>query len=181
MANFDLALKELLNEEGGYVNNSADAGGETVFGIARAYNRQWVGWALVDNHRSQHANLVELNRALAADVTLMNFVADFYRHKFWSFDDIASQAAAQKLLEMEVNFGQGTAVKILQQGLVRLGHNIGMDGVMGQATLAAAENTKEPDLLHALRAFSALYRVHRVLARPDQMEFIEGWLWRDTA
>jgi lysozyme family protein len=81
---------------------------------------------------------------------------------------------------MEVNFGKGSAVKILQQGLIRLGHSLALDGSLGPGTYAAMADAKEPDLLHVLRAYSALHRVHVILAHPDNIQFAEGWLFRDT-
>lgn len=180
MANFDVALADLLAFEGGYSNNAADAGGETYAGIARNFNPNWLGWMLIDGLRPQHPNLVDFNHALSANADVQLAVGQFYRQKFWNFDSIPSQAVANKMLEMEVNFGPGTAVHILQQGLVRLGHSISVDGSLGPATLTILQNENEPNLLHALRAYSALYRVHRVMAHPDQIQFIDGWLWRDT-
>jgi lysozyme family protein len=181
MADFDIALTALLAYEGGYSNNPADAGGETVCGISRHFNPNWLGWALVDHHKMLTSNLVTLNTAILADSQLTDAVALFYRQKYWNFDKITSQLIANKMLDMEVNFGQGTAVRIIQQGLNHLGHSVTLDGNLGPATLALVTNAKEPDLLHAMRAYSALYRVNRVQAHPEQMEFIEGWLWRDTA
>lgn len=181
MANFDIALQQLLGEEGGYANNSSDSGGETVFGIARKFNPTWIGWQIVDPLKQQHANLRDLNAALVADSQLQQAVAQFYRQAYWNFDDVQSQLVANKLLEMEVNFGKGSAVKILQQGLIRLGQPVHLDGSLGPATYAAMTNAKEPELLHALRAYSALHRLHIIQAHPDQIQFAEGWIWRDTA
>jgi lysozyme family protein len=181
MADFTIALHELLGEEGGYANNSSDAGGETVFGIARKFNPTWIGWQLVDPLKQAHQNLKDLNAALSADTQLQTAVAAFYRQAYWNFDNVQSQAVANKMFEMEVNFGRGAAVKILQQGLVRLGHAVNLDGSLGPSTYAAMSNANEPELLHALRAYSALHRVHVVLAHPDQIVNVEGWLWRDTA
>jgi lysozyme family protein len=62
-----------------------------------------------------------------------------------------------------------------------LGVSIAIDGSLGATTIHAIANTKEPDLLHALRAYSVLYRFHRVQAAPDQAQFLEGWVFRDTA
>jgi lysozyme family protein len=80
-----------------------------------------------------------------------------------------------------VNFGKGSAVKILQQGLIRLGHPVHLDGSLGPATYSAMSNAEEPDLLHALRAYSALHRIHVIQAHPDQIVNAEGWSWRDAS
>jgi lysozyme family protein len=181
MADFTIALALLLTDEGGYSNTAADSGGETVYGISRHYNPMWLGWQFVDAHKARTTNLKELNAALDADINLQAAVAAFYRQQFWNFDAVSSQAVANKLFSMEVNFGRGGAVRILQQGLVRLGHNIALDGSLGPSTYTAITNTNEPDLLHMLRAYAALHRVQVIQAHPDQIQFAEGWLIRDTA
>jgi lysozyme family protein len=179
MADFNIALAELLQFEGGYVNNPNDSGGETYAGISRKWNSAWAGWEFIDAFKKVHTNLADLNAALKADAEVTLAVSQFYRHKYWNFDTITSQLAANKLFGMEVNFGQGSAVRILQQALVRLGAHVNLTGSLDPATLAAIQTQKEPDVLHALRAFSALQRVKIILAHPDQVEFAEGWLWRD--
>lgn len=181
MADFKIALTELLSFEGGYSNNPADSGGETAFGISRHYQPNWLGWPLVDEQKKLHSNLVSLNAALSGSQEVMLAVSQFYKQLYWNFDSIPSQAVANKMFEMEINFGTGSAVRILQQGLVRLGHSLSIDGSLGPATLNLLQTTKEPDLLHSLRAYSALYRVHKILAHPDQIQFADGWIWRDTA
>lgn len=181
LADFRVALTELLGEEGGYVNNSHDAGGETVFGIARRFHPNWPGWSQVDVLKRQHSNLVALNEALASDSAIQDQVADFYRQTYWNFDALESQIVANKLLDIEVNFGIGSGTRILQEALSRIGFSVAVDGALGPHTLEALQKAKEPEVLHGLRAYSALYRVHRILKNPDQIVFAEGWLWRDTA
>src|ERR1700679_1221990 len=113
MADFPTALAVLLVDEGGYENNPADAGGETVFGIARHFNPAWSGWSFVDELKKVHQNLVDLNKALSDDPNVKQATENFYRSLYWNFDSVQSQAVANKLLGMEVNFGKGSAVRIL--------------------------------------------------------------------
>jgi lysozyme family protein len=181
MANFELALADLLKDEGGFSNNPHDTGGETVFGISRVFNPVWLGWIEVDRLRKIHSNLVDLNAALAQSSYVMTAVGNFYRSIYWNFDVIKDQNVANRMLSMEVNFGKGTAVRIIQQALIRLGANIHLDGSLGPSTLLALESVNDNDLIHGLRAYSALYRLHKVIKDPDQIVFAEGWLWRDTA
>lgn len=181
MADFKVALTALLGEEGGYANNPHDAGGETVFGITRRFDPNWSGWSQVDTLKRSHPNLVEFNQALQSDPTIQKAVADFYRQSYWNFDSLESQTVANKLLEIEVNFGKGSGTRILQEALARLGFAVEVDGSFGPRTLQALLKAKEPEVLHGLRAYSALYRVHRIMTHPDQIVFAEGWLWRDTA
>ena len=51
MADFHKALKRTAKYEGGYVNDPADAGGETYKGISRRANPKWDGWQLIDAHK----------------------------------------------------------------------------------------------------------------------------------
>lgn len=180
MSDFNTALDALLKDEGGYSNNAADSGGETVFGISRVNNPIWSGWTFVDALKKLRSNLVDLNLALENDPQVRLAVQNFYRQAYWNFDVVKSQVVANKLLAIEVNFGKGSGVRILQESLVRLGFTIPVDGSLGSQTLDALEKAKEQDTLHALRAFAALYRLHRILSKPDQIVFAEGWLWRDT-
>ena len=181
LANFDVALEELLKDEGGFANNPHDAGGITVFGISRTYNPIWLGWIEVDRLRIQHPNLVDLNLAMRQSSYVMTAVANFYRSIYWNFDAVKDQAVANRMLLMEVNFGKGGAVRILQQALIRLGAQIHLDGSLGPSTLLALESANGDDLTHALRTYSALARIHKVIKDPDQIVFAEGWLWRDLA
>jgi len=48
MADFNQALQMVLQNEGGYVNDPNDPGGETYKGIARKMNSNWIGWQLID-------------------------------------------------------------------------------------------------------------------------------------
>ena len=70
MANYHIALQEVLKNEGGYVNDPDDSGGETYKGIARRFHPDWIGWAYVDNRDFKNPNLDKL-------------VSDFYYIKFW--------------------------------------------------------------------------------------------------
>lgn len=48
MADFKKALGLILKNEGGYVFDRDDSGGETYKGIARNMNSKWDGWVIVD-------------------------------------------------------------------------------------------------------------------------------------
>ncbi len=48
--NFDLAFDRLVTSEGGYVNDPADPGGETKFGISKRWMRR-VGHGLLGSIR----------------------------------------------------------------------------------------------------------------------------------
>jgi len=179
MANFQIALTQLLKLEGGYVNNSHDAGGETVCGITRVNNPMWPGWSLIDQLHSQYPNIKDLNETIFAHSYIMQLISNFYEQIYWNFDIMVSQLVANKLFDMEVNFGKGTAVKILQESLSKLGYEVVQDGSLGTQTLTTLALVPESLILQYLRAYSCFYRFHRVQSNPDQQTFLEGWLIRD--
>lgn len=160
MAVYSESLAIILRHEGGYANDSADAGGETFRGIARNFHPDWPGWKLVDAGQREGPELDKL-------------VSDFYRAGFWKFDDITDQELANKLMDQAVNRGLGSAVKLLQ-------HVLGLteDGVFGPQTLAAANAAK--NLTSKLRVASVLRRFQRIKQDPSQAKFLESWVVRDA-
>ena len=128
--NIEQYLKELIDREGGYVNNPADRGGPTKYGITEAVAR---------------ANGYKGNmRDLPLDVT-----KSIYRQQYWispRFDQVntISSAVAEELLDTGVNCGTGFAKPLLQRALNLLNNqgkgswpDIAVDGVYGPATLNA--------------------------------------------
>ena len=123
---FDLAFDRLIGHEGGYVNNPADPGGETNWGISkRSY---------------PHLNIKTLTR---------NHAKDIYRVDFWQrihADDLYDGVAFQ-LLDFAINSGIETAVRYLQRAV-----GVADDGVIGPHTLTAASELTETDIILRLNA-----------------------------
>ncbi len=132
------------------MNNPADPGGETKFGISkRSYPFEDI------------ANLT-LDRA-----------SEIYHRDFWEFDAIADQEVATKLLDFSVNMGKSAAISIVQQAL-----GLPVDGIFGPLTIAAI-NRQAPDVfLQELRARAALKYCKIVISDPSKGVFLLGWLRR---
>ena len=108
---FDLFINRVLGTEGGYVNNPADPGGETNWGISkRAY---------------PDVDIANLTREAAIEI---------YRRDFWDavHADEMPDAIAFQALDFAVNSGIQTAVRKLQAAL-----GVADDGHWGPVTLAA--------------------------------------------
>jgi lysozyme family protein len=174
MAEYGKSLSVLLGFDGAYANDPSDPGGETYCGIARHYNPGWAGWATVDAHRIGNFPAV-----LSTDEALQQDVAQFYVAS-WKFSPLA-QSVADKMLCLVVLHGQMGGTKIAQQALVRLGYRVEVDGVMGDETLALIGKVAEQDMLHGLRAYSAIAAAEDVIRQPGKGKFLEGWVWRATA
>lgn len=110
---FDEAFEILIGHEGGYVNNPADPGGETRFGISK---RSYPG---------EDIKAMTLARAKV-----------LYFADYWKPAGCESVPAAAKfdLFDMAVNSGVKAAIKCLQGAA-----GTAQDGYLGPQTLMAAE------------------------------------------
>lgn len=155
MADFKQAVALTLIHEGGYVNNPDDSGGETNMGITQ---KDMPG-------QNMHALTVEQATA-------------YYLEHYWKalYSQIIDQNVANKLFDMSVLFGVGTAVKILQT--IFAVHQVVADGVFGPHTLDVV-NTAEPvGLLVAYKTSLVSHALAVVNARPNDRVFFAGWVRR---
>lgn len=150
MASFEIAIEELLLQEGGYVNDPDDTGGETKYGISkRAF---------------PHLDIQALTVEEAKNI---------YRQEYWRFEAVESQAVANKLLSMAVHLGLSQAVRQLQKILL-----VNTDGIFGPKALAATNAVNADTLLQELRIASAVYYCYSIYHRPKNIKYARGWMRR---
>lgn len=115
---FDEAFERVIGHEGGYVNDPADRGGETKFGISRRAYPQ--------------INIAALTLADAKTI---------YRRDYWDLCACAAmpRELALAVFDLAVNAGRYVAVKDLQLAL-----GVDNDGVLGPRTLAAIQACADP-------------------------------------
>ena len=119
MATFDDAYKILMKNEGGYVNDSDDSGGETYKGVSRRYNLDWKGWEIIDNYKRSYRRKA-LCKVLDADDKLQSMVKTLYKDKYWDvfdLDSIPSQTIAYQMFDTCVNCGETAAIRFAQTSL----------------------------------------------------------------
>jgi lysozyme family protein len=158
---YDRAFDELMKAEGGYVNDPADLGGETKYGISKR----------------SYPNLDIKN------ITLDQAKAIYYED-FWlknKCNVIYGYGLAEKLFSISVNMGCKQAGILLQRALRTLGVKLTEDGVIGPMTTAAMLRVDYASLLAALKSEAAGY--YRLIANsiPSQNKFLLGWLNRAYA
>ena len=172
----DSLIEALLDREGGYVDNPADKGGPTCFGITEAVARAH-GYA---------GPMRQLPREQAAAI---------YRRLYWlrpRLDEIAvrSWRVAAELFDTGVNMGPAVAITFLQRALTALNRNatdypdLTPDGRVGPATLAALDaflrirgrTSGETVLLRALEALQGERYLRLAERRPANEAFLYGWL-----
>lgn len=123
---FNQAIERVLGSEGGYVNNPADPGGETNWGISkRAY---------------PNTNIKTLTRVEAIKI---------YKADFWDkiYADELYDGVAYQTLDFAINSGIPTAIRYLQKAL-----NVADDGHWGPVTRNAAKAMSESDQIMRLNA-----------------------------
>lgn len=114
MADFWIADRITGKHEGFYSNHPSDAGGETLWGIARKRNPQWRGWAIVDNYRKQSNFPANMRN----DQNLHRLRGEFYKTNFWNpirGDEIRSQRVANEIYDTGVNMGVSVAIRFARK------------------------------------------------------------------
>ena len=162
MAEFGRAINTVLQNEGGYVHDPADAGGETKFGISK--------------RSFPDVDIKGLSPTTAADI---------YQRTFWNTHPqlarLDSQAVATKTFDLMVNMGSSRGIKILQSSINRVageGGTVHVDGRLGPMTVDRANAVDERSLLAAMREAAADYYRAIAKAKPSQAKFLRGWLRR---
>lgn len=161
MANFARALPWVLRHEGGWSNDPLDHGGPTQMGITLAVAQKH---GIPDAAALQHITAEQ--------------VEAIYRADYWWFDGIDDQRVATKLLDIAINCGPSTAVRLAQHALVGLGAHLSEDGILGPRTTAAL-NAVTPNHMLDLLCQAAAEHYRGIVARnPQQVRFLKGWLNR---
>lgn len=120
--------QQIVDREGGYVNDPDDPGGATNFGVT-IHTMRRLGLDLDRDGNITPADVRALSRAQAVDIFLEHY---FNRPLIAELP----QPLQASVFDMYVNAG-GNAVKILQQLLVDMGYSVAVDGALGPQSLAA--------------------------------------------
>lgn len=167
-------IEGILAREGGYVNDPADAGGETNHGITIAVARRY----------GYEGPMRDLPRELAYEIYV-----EMYWHSL-RLDEIEpfSAAIAEELADTGVNMGTSRAAQFLQRSLNVLNNagqlydNLKVDGQLGPITLRALRRYLEHRgadgelvLLRMLNALQGAFYVELAERRETDQRFIFGW------
>ncbi len=120
----------IVAREGGFVNDPADPGGATKFGVTLATLRR-LKRDLTGDGRVDAADVRALTRRQAREI----FIRDYYYRP--RINDLPDDIQAS-VFDMYVNAG-ANAVKILQRLLREMGHRVAVDGLIGPQTIRAAQ------------------------------------------
>lgn len=148
MIDFDTAIDRVLGHEGGYVNDPADPGGETNWGISRR------SYPTLD--------IKNLTREGAKAI---------YRRDFWApvAMKVNDTALVYQLVDAAINHGMDNATRFLQRAL-----GVADDGHFGPVSAAALVTADIKDV--HLRFMAERFEFWAKLARFDR--FGRGWVRR---
>jgi lysozyme family protein len=172
MATFETALQKVLKNEGGYVNDPDDPGGETYKGVARKVFSKWDGWEIIDSMKHEGTFPANLDK----NDSLQEMISDFYRINFWNKvkgDDITNENVAFAIFDFGVNAGVKTSVSIAQKVV-----DAKADGIFGSQTLKLI-NGHDPEMFLASFTLAKIARyISIVQKRPSSKKYFYGWVCR---
>ncbi len=164
-------INKIIEVEGGYVNDPADSGGETNYGItvsvARAYGYTGA--------------MISLPRQTAFDI---------YADRYWGAVcgdqlEVLSERICEEVVDTSVNTGPGRAGKFLQRSLnvlnnrTKLYPDLKVDGQIGRNTLTALKlylkYRDESALYKALNSLQGAFYITLAERREKDERFVYGW------
>lgn len=172
---FDAFFEELMNKEGGYVNDSRDSGGATRYGITEAVAR-------ANGYKNA---MKDLPLALAKSI---------YKKDYWDtmrLDEVAGvcPGLCMKLADIGVNMGVKQAGFFLQRLLNALNNegklypDIKADGAIGPATIGTLRSylkvrgyNGETVMIRALNCLQGGFYISLAERRQKDEAFLYGWL-----
>ena len=164
-------LGRLIVREGGYVNNPADVGGPTNFGITQS---------TLSVARATEATAHDV-KMLRPDEAMDIYWIMWVRHPSMELDQLAHVAQLpllEMVLDTSVLFGRMRAGKWLQMSLQACGRAITVDGWIGPETRHAVAVTENYRLVERMLMYRIKRHVRRVEEDFTQAQFLTGWINR---
>lgn len=158
MHTIDHIIDEIIETEGGFVNDEDDAGGATKFGITKATLSAWRGHPVTDR------DVELLERPEAVEIYMDWWV------KKPRFNDIVDYKLMLLVVDAAVHSGQSRAAKWLQTVA-----GVTADGVIGPVTLRTV-NAMDPTYLRKRFLAERLKFIGKLITvKPSQSKFAAGW------
>jgi lysozyme family protein len=171
--------EEIVAREGGFVNDPADPGGATNFGVT-IHTLRRLGLDLTGDGQVTEQDVRSLTRAQAVEI----FIEHYFRRP-----GIAAlpEGIQPSVFDMYVNAGSN-AVKVLQRLLTEMGFPCTDDGAIGPQTIRAAQQAAEAAPTHLADAYAIARRNYYYAladARPASRRYARrkdggkgGWILR---
>lgn len=165
----DSIISEIIDREGGFVDDPDDPGGATRYGITLATLADWRGAPV------SREDVARLDREEARRILLDRY----YQRPGLPALPLSLQAF---LTDSAVNHGPAAAIRMLQTVLNAVsGSGLATDGALGPISLAQAmteERRLGPWLLRSLIEERRRFYFRIVAGRPASGKFLRGWINR---
>ena len=158
-ANINTVIADIIKTEGGFVDDPADPGGATNFGITQDTANQY--------------GLGDVRGLTAAQASAA------YRNMFtdWKIDQIPDIYTFWLVADSCVNHGPGNGIRFLQTAL-----HLPADGVIGPKTLTALVSNRDWQQVYAsVLALRLRFYGYLVESHPTDSKFDSGWMNRVAA
>lgn len=175
---FVASLFRVFNFEGGYSNDAFDAGGETVFGLTKKYDKL-VRFDLVEKYKNltkDRKEFGELYDLLKNDNDFLKSVIDVYYKNYWvpiRAEAIISDDIVFNIFDFSVNAGVFQAVKTAQKIL-----EVKPDGIVGTQTLDALNTVNSIEFIKKYKQARIDFYNFLVEKNEKQRKFLAGWTKR---
>lgn len=185
MASFEQAIPIILKHEGGFVDDKADPGGATNFGITLLFLQRLLKTRPDIFNHPRLEPLARKGKISAEDIQNLeeDQAALIYKLAIWdalNYSLLNNQALATKIFDACVNLGESQAHKLLQYACNSIvGKQIlNPDGILGEKTRGLANSLDALQLLAIYRVLQAEFYKDLVSKRPGSQKFLNGWLKR---
>lgn len=168
MAKFFSALDMVLAHEGStYVDDTADSGGASKFGISLRFYRSKIQ--------------ADANAEAIKSLSIIE-ASDIYDKYWWQrapFAEINDQKLCNRVFDLAVNMGSSSAIKCLQQAVnACVAVHLVLDGMLGQKTIAEVNKLDALTIYNALIDAATIHYQAIVANNPKDAAFLNGWLNR---
>lgn len=174
MSDFNAALQVILKHEGGWVDDPADRGGETNFGISTKIITDEgltnVELGLPSGRERGWLKPMHINAAIHV-----------YKKLYWDrygYGQINDQTVATKICDAAVNMGGLQAAKLAQRAATACGQPATDDGKLGPKSFAAINACVPYEFLVAMKDQMERFYEAIIVARPANEKFRKNWMKR---
>lgn len=167
MINIEVFINDVILKWEGFISNHPnDYGGLTIYGIAKNFHPNWVGFKIYEQN---------INNLLKVKPLLKQLAIKFYIENYFSpLKELYQSHPLSALFLFDWNINAGNvSIKKLQEilGVVK-------DGVIGEKTLKKASEFSDLKLLSLLIIKRIEFYKNIVLNDKSQEVFLIGWLNR---
>ena len=169
---FDSAFNYMLKNEGGFVNDSADKGGATKYGVSLTLMRQMFknGSIWLDLNKDGTIDEKDVMILTLEDAKLVYF-KEFWR-PLASLSRFFVVQIMIKIFDTAVNIGVRNAIKLVQRVI-----GTQEDGVIGKDTISKCVVFKG-DFISKYVEFLVKFYANIAVKNPTQLRFLNGWINR---